>query len=87
MLPEFPMPGWVKVAVTPLGRVLLERVTLPVKLERVRLTLTFCELPPQVSVTELGFTLLRAMLGGLTVRLKDAVTEVTPLPLAVKVID
>ena len=30
MLPEFPVPGWVKVAVTPLGRLLVASVTLPV---------------------------------------------------------
>ena len=30
MLPELPVPGWVKVAVTPLGRVLVESETLPV---------------------------------------------------------
>ena len=29
MLPEFPVPGWVKVAVTPLGRALVDSVTLP----------------------------------------------------------
>jgi hypothetical protein len=50
------------------------------------LTVTFCELPPRVSVTELGLTLLTAMLGGFTVRLNVAVTEETPLPLAVMVI-
>ena len=65
---------------------LVERVTLPVKLVRVRLTVTFCELPPRVSVTELVLRLLMAMLGGFTVRLKVAVTDETPLPLAVMVI-
>jgi hypothetical protein len=30
MLPEFPAPGWVKVAVTPLSRVLVASVMLPV---------------------------------------------------------
>ena len=30
MLPEFPVPGWVKVAEMPLGRVLVESVMLPV---------------------------------------------------------
>lgn len=30
MLPEFPVPGCVKIAVTPLGRALVESVTLPV---------------------------------------------------------
>jgi hypothetical protein len=30
MLPELPVPGWVIVAVTPVGNVLVERVTLPV---------------------------------------------------------
>jgi hypothetical protein len=30
MLPEFPVPGWVIVAVTPLGRALVVSVTLPV---------------------------------------------------------
>jgi hypothetical protein len=30
MLPEFPVPGWVNVAVTPLGKVLVASVTLPV---------------------------------------------------------
>ena len=30
MLPEFPVPGWVMVAVTPLGKVLVASVTLPV---------------------------------------------------------
>ena len=30
MLPEVPVPGWVIVAVTPLGKVLVESVTLPV---------------------------------------------------------
>jgi hypothetical protein len=30
MLPEFPVPGWMKVAVTPLGSVLVASVTLPV---------------------------------------------------------
>jgi hypothetical protein len=40
-----------------------------------------------MSVTEVGLTLLMAMLGtGLTVRLKVLVTELTPLPLAVIVI-
>jgi hypothetical protein len=40
-----------------------------------------------MSVTELGVTLLMAMLGGgFTIRLKVLVTELTPLPLAVTVI-
>jgi hypothetical protein len=30
MLPELPVPGWVKVAVTPLGKPLVASVTLPV---------------------------------------------------------
>ena len=30
MLPEFPVPGWVMVAVTPVGKVLVASVTLPV---------------------------------------------------------
>jgi hypothetical protein len=30
MLPEFPAPGWVRVAVTPLGSVLVDSVMLPV---------------------------------------------------------
>ena len=30
MLPELVVPGWVKVAVTPVGKVLVESVTLPV---------------------------------------------------------
>ena len=30
MLPELPVPGWVKTAVTPLGRALVDSVTLPV---------------------------------------------------------
>ena len=46
MLPEVPVPGWVKVAVTPLGKVLVDRVTLPVKLVRVRVTATVCAPPP-----------------------------------------
>jgi hypothetical protein len=29
MLPEFPVSGWVKVAVTPLGRLLVESLMLP----------------------------------------------------------
>ena len=62
MLPEFPMPGWVYVAVTPVGRPLVESVTLPVKLLRVRPTVRLCALPPRSSVTELEFTLLMAML-------------------------
>ena len=36
---------------------------LPVKPVRVSPTVTFCELPPRVSVTELELTLLMAMLG------------------------
>ena len=53
----------------------------------VRFTVTACELPPRTRVTELGLTLLIAMLGvALTVRLKVLVTETTPLPLAVMVI-
>jgi hypothetical protein len=46
MLPEFPEPGEVMAAVTPLGRLLVESVTLPVKLLRVRLTVRPCALPP-----------------------------------------
>ena len=60
---------------------------------RVRMTLTLCALPPGTSVIELGYTLLMPMLGMLgmlgaevTVRLKVAVTDETPLPLAVIVI-
>ena len=87
MLPEVPDPGWVMVAVTPLGRVLVDSVMLPVKFVRVRLTAMLLALPPRVSVTDLGLTLLIAMLGaGFTVRLKVVVTEDTPLPLAVMVI-
>jgi hypothetical protein len=86
MLPEFPEPGCVNVAVTPLSKVLVESVMPPVKLLRVRLTVRLCALPPRTSVIELGFTLLMAMLGvEVTVRLKVAVAE-TPLPLAVMVI-
>jgi len=82
-VPEFRVIGWVYVAVTPVGRPLVESVTLPVKLLRVRLTVRLA-LPPRVSVTELGLTLLIAMVGVVTVRLKVAVAE-TPLPLAVMV--
>ena len=85
MVPEFPVPGWVYVAVTPLGRLLVESVTLPVKLLRVRLTVRLA-LPPRASVTELELTLLIAMVGVVTVRVKVAVAE-TPLPLAVMVMD
>ena len=86
MLPEFPEPGCVNVAVTPLSKVLVESVMPPVKLLRVRLTERLSALPPRTSVIELGFTLLMAMLGvEVTVRLKVAVAE-TPLPLAVMVI-
>jgi hypothetical protein len=67
------------------GRVLVESVTLPVKLLRVRLTVRLA-LPLRSSVTELELTLLIAMLGAVTVRLKVAVAE-TPLPLAVMVMD
>jgi hypothetical protein len=57
-------------------------------LVRVKLTLTLCALPPCTSVIEVGLTLLIPMLGsGLTVRLKVALTEATPLPLAVMVMD
>ena len=74
-------------AVTPLGRVLVDSVMLPVKFVRVRVTEMLLALPPRVSVTDFGLTLLIAMLGtGFTVRLKVAVTEDTPLPLAVMVI-
>jgi hypothetical protein len=76
----------VYVVVTPVGRPLVESVTLPVKLLRVRLTVRLCALPPRASVTELGLTLLIAMVGVVTVRVKVAVTE-TPLPLAVMVMD
>lgn len=57
---------------------------------RVRLTATLCALPPGTKVMELGLTLLMMMLavpGGATVRLNEEVTEVTPLPLAVMVMD
>jgi hypothetical protein len=88
MLPVFPVPGDVIVALTPLGRLLTERETLPVKLVRVRLTVTLCALPPRASVTELGFTLLMAITGAaFTVKVKLLLTEETPLPLAVMVID
>ena len=53
---------------------------------RVKLTLTLSALPPCTSVIEVGLTLLMAMLVGLTVKLKVALTEETPLPLAVMVI-
>jgi len=86
MVPEFRVPGWVYVAVTPVGRLLAESVTLPVKLLRVTLTARLCALPPRASVTEPGLTLLIAMLGVVTVRVKVAVAE-TPLPLAVMVTD
>jgi hypothetical protein len=86
MLPEFPVRGWVSVAVTPLGRPLVESVTLPVKLLRVRLTVRLCALPPRTSVNELGLTLLIAMVGVVTVRVKVAAPDETPVPLAVMVI-
>jgi hypothetical protein len=85
MVPEFRVIGCVYVAVTPVGRPLVESVMLPVKLLRVRLTVRLALLP-RASVTELGLTLLIAMLGVVTVRLKVAVAE-TPLPLAVMVMD
>jgi hypothetical protein len=85
MLPEFPVRGWVSVAVTPLGRPLVESVTLPVKLLRVRLTARLA-LPPRTSVNELGLTLLIAMVGVVTVRVKVAAPDETPVPLAVMVI-
>ena len=50
------------------------------------MTVRLFALPPRTSVIELGLTLLMAMLGAFTVRLKVAVTEETPLPLAVRVI-
>jgi len=66
MVPEFPAPGWVYVAVTPVSRPLVESVTLPVKLLRVRLTVRLA-VPPRSSVTELELTPLMAMLeGGVT---------------------
>jgi len=48
MVPEVPVlpVGWVMVALTPLGRLLVVSVTLPVKLVRVRLTVRLCALPP-----------------------------------------
>ena len=52
----------------------------------VTFTVSTCALPPGTSVTVLGLTLLMAILGGDTVRLKGLVTELTPLPLAVMVI-
>jgi len=61
MLPEVPLPGWVVVAVTPLGRVLTESVTLPLKPVRVRVTVTPWAEPPRVSVIEVGLTLLIAI--------------------------
>ena len=85
MVPELPVPGWVYVAVTPLGRLLVESVTLPAKLLRARLTARLA-LPPRASVTELELTPLIAMVGVVTVRVKVAVAE-TPLPLAVMVMD
>ena len=45
--------------------------------------MTPCALSPWTSVIELGFTPLMAILGRFTVRLKVAVTDETPLPLAV----
>lgn len=87
MLPELAVPGCVIVAVTPFGMALVASVILPVSFERVRLTVTACELPPGLSVTEPGLTLLIAILGcGLTVKLRVLVTDVTPGPLAVMVI-
>jgi hypothetical protein len=86
IVPEFPLLGWVYVAVTPVGRPLVESMTLPVKLLRVRLTVRLAA-PPRASVTELGLTLLIAMVGVVTVRVKVAVAEETPLPLAVMVVD
>jgi hypothetical protein len=62
MLPEFPVPGWVMFAVTPLGIALVDSVMLPVKLLRLRFIVTVCELPPGASATELGLTLLILML-------------------------
>ena len=53
IVPELPVPGWVYVAVTPLGRLLVESVTLPAKLLRVRLTVRLAA-PPRASVTEIG---------------------------------
>jgi len=86
MLPEFFPFGCEMVAVTPLGRVLVESVMLPVKLVRVRLTVTLCALFPRVRVTEPGLTLLIAMLeGAVTVRLTVAVC-VMPPPAPVTVI-
>ena len=72
MLPEFPVPGWVYVAVTPLGRLLFESVTLPaVKLVRVRVTLMLCALPPRMSVTEPGFTLTAILGAAFTVKVNQ----------------
>jgi len=85
-VPEVPVPGWVMVAVTPLGKVLTESETLPVKPLRVRVTVTLWAEPPRASVIEVGLTLLIAILGGVTVRLKVEVTDETPLPPAVIVI-
>ena len=85
MVPEFRVIGWVYVAVTPVGRPLVESVTLPLKLLRVRLTVRLALLP-RASVTELGLTLLIARAGVITVRVKVAVAE-TPLPLAVMVME
>jgi len=85
MVPEFRVLGWVYVALMPVGRPLVESVTLPVKLLRVRLTVRLALLP-RASVTELGLTLLIARAGVITVRVKVAVAE-TPLPLAVMVMD
>jgi hypothetical protein len=53
----------------------------------VRFTVTDCELPPGTSVTELGLTLLMAMLGWIPVPLKFTVCvlAVAPLLLSVKI--
>ena len=86
IVPEVPVPGWVIVAVTPVGRVLTASETPLVKPLRVRVTVTLWAEPPRASVIEVGLTLLIAILGVFTVRLKVEVTDVTPLPLAVIVI-
>lgn len=74
------------VAVTPLGRELSVRVTLPVKLVRDTLTVIAVALVPCARVTVDALMLAIPIATGLTVRVNVAVADVIPIPLAVTVV-
>jgi hypothetical protein len=83
--PEFPVPGWVNVAVTPLGSESMnDRVTEPVKpLILVNVTATWALFPPGINDTGFGLKLrLLNPSSFLTVNVNESVSDAAPDPLA-----